>query len=45
MKSRPRHDPRPFQLQLLGYGNRYYIERVARLEALLARKPRVSKSI
>jgi len=41
MKSRPRHDPRPFQLQLLGYGNRYYIERVARLEALLARKPRM----
>jgi hypothetical protein len=36
-----RHDPRPFQLQLLGYGNRYYIERIARLEALLARKPRV----
>jgi hypothetical protein len=41
MKTRSRHDPRPFQLQLLGYGNRYYIERVARLEALLARKPRV----
>jgi hypothetical protein len=41
MKTRFRHDPRPFQLQLLGYGNRYYIERVARLEALLARKPRM----
>lgn len=41
MKTRSRHDLRPFQLQLLGYGNRYYIERVARLEALLARKPRV----
>ena len=41
MKTRSRHDPRPFQLKLLGYGNNYYIERVARLEALLARKPRV----
>ena len=36
-----RHAPRPFQLKLLGYGNCYYIERIARLEALLARKPRV----
>ena len=41
MKTRSRHDPRPFQLKLLGYGNCYYIERIARLEAALARKPRV----
>jgi hypothetical protein len=41
MKTRSRHDPRPFQLKLLGYGNCYYIERIARLEALLARKPRL----
>jgi hypothetical protein len=41
MKTRTRHDPRPFQLKLLGYGNCYYIERIARLEAALARKPRV----
>jgi hypothetical protein len=26
---------------LLGYGNHYYIESIARLEAALARKPRV----
>jgi hypothetical protein len=29
-----------FELRLLGYDNSYYIERIAALEALLARKPR-----
>src|SRR5215510_15023528 len=39
MKTQPCR--RPFQLMLLGYGNHYYIERIARLEAALVRKPRV----
>jgi hypothetical protein len=30
---------RRFQLKVLGYGNSYYIERIAQLEAVLARKP------
>ena len=30
---------RRFQLKVLGYGNSYYIERIAELEAVLARKP------
>ena len=29
-----------FQLKLLAYGNSYYIERIADLETLLAKKPR-----
>lgn len=29
-----------FQLKILGYGNSYYIERVAKLESALARRPR-----
>ena len=40
MKTRSKQGPRPFQLKILGYGNFYYIERIARLEAALARKPR-----
>ena len=40
MKTRSRHDPRRFQLKLLGYGNCYYIERTGELERALARKPR-----
>ena len=32
---------RRFQLKILSYGNSYYIERIARLEAALARKPRL----
>ena len=41
MKTRSRPAHRQFELKLLGYGNCYYIERVARLEAALARRPRV----
>jgi hypothetical protein len=40
MKTKTRPGLRRFELKLLGYGNAYYIERVARLEAALARKPR-----
>ncbi len=41
MKTISRQGPRPFLLKLLYFECSYYIERVARLEALLARKPRV----
>jgi len=41
MKTISRQGPRPFLLKLLYYECSYYIERIARLEALLARKPRV----
>jgi hypothetical protein len=41
MKTQTQSGHRQFELKLLGYGNCYYIERVARLEAALARKPRV----
>jgi len=41
MKPNSKQSHRRFDLNLLGYGNRYYIERIARLEAALARKPRV----
>jgi len=41
MKTTSRQGPRPFLLKLLYYECSYYIERIARLEALLARKPRV----
>jgi hypothetical protein len=41
MKTKPRQGRRPFELKILGYGNCYYIERIAQLEAALARKPRV----
>src|ERR1700744_4285752 len=40
MKTRRKPGLRQFQLRLLDYGNHYYIERVAALERLLARKPR-----
>jgi len=40
MKARPRQGHRRFQLELLAYGNLYYIERVAELEKALAKKPR-----
>jgi len=40
MKTRSRQDRRQFQLNLLAYGNYYYIERIARLEAALKQKPR-----
>jgi len=41
MKTPSRQGHRRFELKLLGYGNCYYIERIARLEAALARKPRM----
>jgi len=41
MKTISRQGLRPFLLKLLYYECSYYIERIARLEALLARKPRV----
>ena len=40
MKTRSRQGRRQFQLNLLAYGNYYYIERMARLEAALNKKPR-----
>jgi hypothetical protein len=41
MKTKPRQGRHPFELKILGYGNCYYIERIAELETALARKPRV----
>ncbi len=41
MKTKRKPSHRNFQLKILGYGNSYYIERIARLEAALARKPRL----
>jgi hypothetical protein len=41
MKIQSHEHSRRFELKILGYGNGYYIERVARLERALARKPRV----
>ena len=40
MKTRSKTKRHRFELKLLAYGNSYYIERVAELEKLLARKPR-----
>jgi hypothetical protein len=40
MKRQSSRGRRQFQLNLLAYGQYYYIERVARLEAALASKPR-----
>ena len=39
MRTKSQKGLRRFQLKVLGYGNSYYIERVAELEAVLARKP------
>lgn len=41
MKTRNHQKLSRFQLQVMAYGNSYYIERVAKLEAALAREPRV----
>lgn len=41
MKTRSRQRLRRFQLQLGSCGNCYYIDRIAQLEAALARKPRL----
>ncbi len=40
MKTRCTQGPLPFRLKIVPYGNFYYIKRVAKLERLLARKPR-----
>lgn len=40
MKTKPRQGHRRFQIEIMPYGNSYYIERVAALETALARKPR-----
>ena len=41
MKTKYKAGPRHFQLNILAYGNSYYVDRLARLEAALARKPRL----
>jgi hypothetical protein len=41
MKTRHNQEPRRFQLKILAYGFSYYVDRIARLEAALARKPRL----
>jgi hypothetical protein len=40
MKTKSKPELHQFELKLLAYGNSYYIERVAELEAVLAKKPR-----
>lgn len=40
MKKRSTQGRRQFQLNLLAYGSYYYIERISRLEKVLAKKPR-----
>lgn len=40
MKTKARQGLRPFELNLTAYGNYYYVERIKRLEKVLARKPR-----
>lgn len=40
MKTKPRQGHRRFQIEIMSYGNSYYIERVAALETALAKKPR-----
>lgn len=40
MKTRSKQRLRRFQLKMLAYANSYYIERIEKLEKLLARKPR-----
>jgi hypothetical protein len=39
MRTKSKKGLHRFQLKILGYGNSYYIERIARLEAALARRP------
>lgn len=41
MKTQSKTKPLRFPLRILGYGNAYYIERIAELETALARKPRM----
>jgi len=40
MKTESTTEPRQFLLKVLPYGNHYYIKRIAKLEAVLARGPR-----
>jgi hypothetical protein len=39
MRTKSQKGLRRFQLKVLGYGNSYYIERIAELEAVLAKEP------
>ena len=41
MKTQTRQGRRQFQLKIMSYGNSYYIDRIAQLERVLSRKPRV----
>jgi hypothetical protein len=41
MKTESPAQPRQFLLKVLSYGNHYYIKRIAKLEAVLARAPRL----
>ena len=41
MKTQTRQGRRQFQLKIMSYGNFYYVDRIAQLERVLARKPRV----
>jgi len=41
MKSKTKGDLRHFRLRILTYGNTYYVDRVAKLEKLLSRQPRM----
>jgi hypothetical protein len=41
MKSRKSPTPRRFKLEILAYGNSYYIDRVGELEAALAKRPKL----
>ncbi len=41
MKTQTRQGRRQFQLKIMPYGNFYYIDRIAQLERVLSRKPRV----
>src|SRR3954469_9003340 len=39
MKTRSKKEVRQFQLKVSSYANSYYIDRIAKLEKVLARKP------
>jgi hypothetical protein len=43
MKTRTKPTFRKFELKISSYGNSYYIERIAKLEKILAKKPRTLK--
>jgi hypothetical protein len=41
MKTQKTPTPRQFKLEILAYGNSYYIDRVAELETVLAKRPKL----